>query len=98
MNHPATPDARSLAALDCRPGAPLLSAAELEQRLASLTGWNHADKRLRRTFSFADYYHTIAFVNALAWMANRQDHHPDLSVHYGHVVSTGRRTTPAASR
>lgn len=86
MNHPATPDARSLAALDCRPGAPLLSPAELEQRLASLTGWDHAERRLRRKFSFADYYHTIAFVNALAWMANRQDHHPDLSVHYGHVV------------
>ena len=39
-----------------------------------------------RHFKFPDYYHTIAFVNALAWMANRQDHHPDLSVHYGHVV------------
>jgi 4a-hydroxytetrahydrobiopterin dehydratase len=41
---------------------------------------------LSRTFTFPDYYRTIAFVNALAWMANREDHHPDLSVHYDRCV------------
>jgi 4a-hydroxytetrahydrobiopterin dehydratase len=86
MTKAVTPDSNALAALDCHPGAPLLPQAELKQRLLVLATWDHAEKHLRKTFRFADYYHTIAFVNALAWMANRQDHHPDLSVHYGHVV------------
>jgi len=86
MTHAAKPAPNDLASLDCRPGAPLLSPGDLKQRLPALPGWEHASKRLRKTIKFPDYYHTIAFVNALAWMANRQDHHPDLSVHYGHVV------------
>jgi 4a-hydroxytetrahydrobiopterin dehydratase len=75
-----------LSSLDCRPGAALLSPAELKQRLSALPGWDHAEGQLRKGFGFADYYRTIGFVNALAWMANRQDHHPDLSVHYNRVV------------
>ncbi|HXX85164.1 MAG TPA: 4a-hydroxytetrahydrobiopterin dehydratase [Casimicrobiaceae bacterium] len=75
-----------LASLDCRQGAALLSQAELKQRLSALPGWEHTAGQLRKTFGFADYYRTIGFVNALAWMANRQDHHPDLSLHYNRVV------------
>lgn len=37
---------------------------------------------LVRTFRFKNYYQTIAFVNALAWIANQEDHHPDLDVSY----------------
>lgn len=77
---------RALSALDCRPGPPLMAVSEVMQRTADLPGWNYADNRLTKTFRFADYYHTIAFVNALAYIANRQDHHPDLSVHYDRVV------------
>ena len=86
MTSPATGALAALAAQNCSAGAPLLAAADLAPRLALLTGWIHADSKLRKTFRFPDYYRTIAFVNAVAWMANRQDHHPDLSVHYGHVV------------
>ena len=35
---------------------------------------------------FADYYKTMAFVNALAWIAHAEDHHPDMSVHYNRAV------------
>jgi len=76
----------ALAALDCRPGAPLLSASDLDQRLKALIGWAHLDKRLTKTFGFRNYYETMAFVNAIAWIAHRQDHHPDLSVHYNKVI------------
>jgi 4a-hydroxytetrahydrobiopterin dehydratase len=34
--------------------------------------------RIEKTFTFANYYETIAFVNALAFIANALDHHPDL--------------------
>ena len=39
-----------------------------------------------RIFRFPDYYRTLAFVNALAFVAHREDHHPDLSVHYDRCV------------
>ncbi len=39
-------------------------------------------KHIFREFKFDNYYQTIAFVNALAFMAHREDHHPDLEVHY----------------
>ena len=41
---------------------------------------------ITRTFCFADYYRTMAFVNALAYVAHEQDHHPDLGVHYDRCV------------
>ncbi|HEX3633537.1 MAG TPA: 4a-hydroxytetrahydrobiopterin dehydratase [Casimicrobiaceae bacterium] len=83
------PDVRAalaaLAAQDCRPGAPLLPRGDLARELAALPGWKHARKALNKTFAFADYYRTMAFVNAVAFVAHRQDHHPDLSVHYNRV-------------
>ena len=45
-------------------------------------GWRLIDDALEKTFSFKNYYETIAFVNALAFIANAQDHHPDLAVSY----------------
>ena len=43
-------------------------------------------KRISRDFAFKNFYETVAFVNALAWIANREDHHPDLEVSYKHCV------------
>lgn len=59
-----------------------LTPAEIEAALAQLTGWTLAEKSLRKTFAFNNYYETIAFVNAVAWMTHRADHHPDLAVGY----------------
>ncbi len=65
---------------------PRLASDELKTRQKALPGWDYADDRLTKTFRFANYYETIAFVNAVAYLAHRQDHHPDLSVHYNRVV------------
>ena len=81
-----TKELRALSALNCRPGAPMLLVSELTQRLHALPGWEYVDNRISKTFRFADFYESVAFVNAIAYMANRQDHHPDLSVHYDRVV------------
>ena len=69
-------------------GAPLLSVTEVTQRLKALPAWEFTDNRLIRTFRFANYYETMAFVNAVAYIAHREDHHPDLSVHYNRVVAS----------
>jgi len=81
-----TPELAALSALACRPGAPRLSALELEQKIKALPGWESSDHRITKTFPFANYYETMAFVNAVAYIAHRQDHHPDLSVHYNRAV------------
>jgi len=84
----ASLDARllALASMHCRQGAPRLDAGELDAHLASLRGWALQGDRIEKSFGFPDYHATLAFVNALAWIAHREDHHPDLSVHYNRCV------------
>ena len=66
------------------------NATEIVANLAQLEGWrltgDGADVAIEKTFSFANYHETMAFVNALAFIAHRQDHHPDLSVHFNRCV------------
>jgi 4a-hydroxytetrahydrobiopterin dehydratase len=78
----------ALAAMACREGAPRLGADELAAHLAALPAWSLEGDRIEKTFQFANYYETIAFVNALAWVSHRADHHPDLGVHYNRCVVT----------
>ena len=61
-----------------------LGQARIAERMPQLPGWGLAEdgRALLRTFAFKNYHHTLAFVNALAWVAHREDHHPDLGVHY----------------
>jgi 4a-hydroxytetrahydrobiopterin dehydratase len=67
-----------------------LSATEIVSSLAPLDGWklngDGAGVAIEKTYTFANYFETIAFVNALAFIAHAQDHHPDLSVHYNRCV------------
>lgn len=81
----------SLAARSCRPlsGAEhALSFGEIQELCAALPGWAVSDdsKVMSRDFKFKDYHRTLAFVNAVAWIAHQQDHHPDLDVGYGHCL------------
>ena len=50
--------------------------------------WSMSDDGLaiQRSFRFDNYYQTIAFVNALAWVAHGEDHHPDLEVGYNRCL------------
>jgi 4a-hydroxytetrahydrobiopterin dehydratase len=82
------PALRGLAATPCRPGASRLSADELESHLRVLAGWTGTGERIVKEFRFDDYHATMAFVNAVAEIAHREDHHPDLAVHYGRCVVT----------
>lgn len=76
-----------LLALRCAPrqGAGA-GAAQIDAQLAELPGWTLRDGALERGFAFRDYYDTIAFVNALAWVVHREDHHPDLQVGFDRCV------------
>ncbi len=63
-----------------------LTATELVSQLSRLDGWGLCgegpDVAIEKTFHFANYYQTIAFVNALAFVSHVADHHPELTVGY----------------
>lgn len=65
-----------------------LPQARIRELLPDIAGWELVEdgKALRKTFTFKNYYRTMAFVNALAFIAHREDHHPDLSVHYDRCI------------
>lgn len=68
----------------CEGGVNPLSRAEAEKMLAQVPGWSLTTDAsgISRTYKFKNYYETMAFVNALAWVAHREDHHPDIEVGY----------------
>ena len=68
----------------CQPleGHAAMTAGEVLRHLQAAPGWALVDGAIEKRFEFADYHRTIAFVNALAWIAQREDHHPDLLVGY----------------
>lgn len=66
----------------CEGGVPPLSMAAATDLLAELDGWQLIDNKISKTFSFANFYQTMSFVNAVAWVANQEDHHPDMTVSY----------------
>src|ERR1700722_16492326 len=66
----------------CRAGTPAMTKAQIGLLLPEIPGWKEAKKEISKTYKFKDYYHTMAFVNSIAWMANQQNHHPDLEVGY----------------
>lgn len=66
----------------CEGGVAPYGAGEAREMLKRLKGWIIEDGKLVKLYAFANYYQTMAFVNALAWISHREDHHPDLRVGY----------------
>lgn len=74
-----------LATRKCKPcegGVAPLTDEQIRPMLKGLQGWSLENGRLAKLYDFKNYYQTMAFVNALAWISHREDHHPDLGVHY----------------
>jgi 4a-hydroxytetrahydrobiopterin dehydratase len=67
----------------CEGGIPPLGETEITALMTKLdSAWAIRDGTLGRDFKFADHYHTMTFVNAVAWVSHQQGHHPDLAVGY----------------
>ncbi len=68
----------------CQPmeGQRPMSDVQIGAHLARVQGWALVDGAIQKTYRFEDFHRTMAFVNALAWIAHREDHHPDLHVGY----------------
>ena len=73
----------------CSTSTPSLSAARIKTLLQQLhTDWElqDAQTQITRTFTFKGYYRTMAYVNAIAWIAHTEGHHPDMQVSYNQCV------------
>ena len=65
---------------------PLVGEAAKRELAALASDWQliEGGKAIKREFRFRDFYRTMSFVNALAHLANIEDHHPDLEVGYNY--------------
>lgn len=74
--------------IGCEGGIPAMNQAEIDKLLPEIPGWEVAQdgKHLVRRYNFKGFYKTMAFVNAIAWIANQENHHPDLEVGYNYCV------------
>ncbi len=75
----------SLAAKQCKPNEgnmPPFSTVEIEEMLNQLDGWELLDGLIGKTYKFKNYYEVMAFVNTVAWISHREDHHPDIALGY----------------
>jgi 4a-hydroxytetrahydrobiopterin dehydratase len=66
----------------CEAGTPPLGDAEVAALLRRLDGWELEGHGITKTYQFKNFHQTMAFVNAVAWIAHREGHHPDLQVGY----------------
>jgi 4a-hydroxytetrahydrobiopterin dehydratase len=64
----------------CEGGVAPFNDLQVEELLRQLKGWIVEDGKLVKLYPFRNYHETMAFVNALAWISHREDHHPDLLV------------------
>lgn len=68
----------------CEGGTVPLDTRQANELLKQVPAWrlNGPGTEIARTYEFKNYYQTMAFVNAAAWVAHREDHHPELEVGY----------------
>lgn len=79
-----TSDLKSMKCKACEGGVDPLSLDDAEVFLKQTPGWeiDAGKMEINRTYTFVNFYETMAFVNALAWVAHVEDHHPDFEVGY----------------
>lgn len=70
----------------CEGGVEPLNKAQTEKLLQQIPQWhlNVNSTEIKREFKFKNFYQTMSFVNAIAWIANQENHHPDLEVGYNY--------------
>ena len=72
----------------CEGGIPGLNVSEAKHLMAGIPGWtlNDVAMRITRVVPFKNHHDVMAFVNAVAWISHREDHHPDLEIGYNRCV------------
>lgn len=81
-------DLKTRHCVPCEIGVPKLESAQIYAMLGQLSGWSAKDDKLHKRYSFADFRAAMAFVNAMAELAEDEGHHPDFCVSYAQVDVT----------
>jgi len=63
-----------------------VSGAKATELLTALPGWELGEAHIQKLFKFADFLHSLAFVNAVGFIAEQQNHHPDLELGWGRCL------------
>lgn len=79
-------DLRTIRCVGCEGGIPALQHDEIMKLLSEVNEWEVSkdETMISKRFTFKGFYKTMAFVNAIAWIANQENHHPDLEVGYNY--------------
>lgn len=74
--------------IGCEGGIPALTSEEVNGLLPQLNDWQVSSdgKYINKRFAFKGFYKTMSFVNAVAWIANQENHHPDLQIGYDYCL------------
>ena len=64
----------------------ILSSGDIKEELKRVPEWDHEKKQIERTFEFDDFLQAIDFVNAVAEIAEEDEHHPDIDIRYNKVT------------
>jgi 4a-hydroxytetrahydrobiopterin dehydratase len=74
----------------CEGGVTTLSPEKVRELCSKLDGWvlDNENKAIIKQYSFKNFYKTMSFVNAIAWIANQENHHPDMKVGFGYCDIT----------
>ena len=67
---------------------PLLSDEDILDKLGGLDGWERVDDQITKLFKLKNYIESVGFVNKVALLAERADHHPDIILQYNKVTIT----------
>ncbi|MET3107229.1 4a-hydroxytetrahydrobiopterin dehydratase [Oxalobacteraceae bacterium GrIS 2.11] len=80
------PSTRELLARKCHPTDTALPDSDISSFLSAVPEWELAENRIVKTYKFKDYYETLAFINAIAYIIHAEDHHPEIILTYNQCV------------
>ena len=66
----------------CEGGTKPLEESQILEYLKGLSGWTYENGVITKTFQCKNYYETVSFINAVAWIAHTEDHHPEITFGY----------------
>ena len=75
----------NLARQQCKPctsATPPLSQDRIDTLMKQLEGWEQHGQLISKTVAFNNFHQAMSFVNAVAWVSNQEDHHPELTISY----------------
>ena len=69
----------------CEGGVDPMEIGDIKLMLNGLQDWDYSQGFIHKSYKFKDHYMAVSFLNAVAWISHREDHHPNLEIGYNEV-------------